>query len=158
MGLAGAGVAEQHDRLAFVQVAAGCQGAQEGGGDGGDGAGGEVGQPLDAWEPGLGDAAGAAAVGAVVELGGQDLGEVGQVGGVVAGGDLGQPGGLGADGGQAQLAGGGADRGLGGGIGHAVHALLPGQQLVVGVQGRGGPIVDYLVDHVLGISWRLCSS
>ena len=90
----------------------------------GDGVGVEVGQPLEAREAGFGDAAGAAPGGAVVELGGQDLGEVGQVGGVFPGGDLGQPGGLVADGGQLELAGGGADRGLGGGVGHGGHGML----------------------------------
>jgi len=58
-------------------------------------------------------------------LGGEDLGEVGQVGGVFPGGDPGEAGGLVADGRQGQLAGGGADRGLGGGIGPGVHAPLP---------------------------------
>ena len=73
------------------------------GGDGRDGVGAEVSQPLDPREAGLGDAAGAAPGGAVIEFGGQDLGEVGQVGGVVPGGDLGEAGGLVADGGQARL-------------------------------------------------------
>src|ERR1700751_5457630 len=67
---------------------------------------------------------GAAPGGAVVELGGQDLGEVGQVGGVFPGGDLGQPGGLVADGGQLELAGRGADGGLGGGVGHGGHGMV----------------------------------
>ena len=97
--------------------------------------------PLEAGESGVGDAAGAAAGGAVIQLSGQDLGEVAQVGGVVAGGDLGQPGGLGADGGQ-----------------HAVRGrrrrsrprrrcrsrgscAATGQQLVVGVQGRGRAVI-----------------
>src|SRR6185369_9555376 len=110
-------VAEQHHRFAFVQVGARGQAGELAGGDGGDGVGVEVGQPLEAGEAGFGDAAGAAPGGTVVELGGQDLGEVGQVGGVFPGGDLGQAGGLVADGGQGQLAGGDADRGLGGGIG-----------------------------------------
>ena len=90
----------------------------------GDGVCVEVGQPLDAGEAGVGDAAGAAPGGAVVEFGGEDFGEVGQVGGVVPGGDLGQPGGLVADGRQLQLAGCGADRGLGGGVGHGGHGMV----------------------------------
>jgi hypothetical protein len=104
VGLAGAAVAEQHDRLAVVQVGAGGQAGEEGGGDGRDGVGAEVGQSLDAREAGFGDAAGAAPGGTVVELGGEDLGEVGQIGGVFPGGDLGQPGGLVADGGQLEVA------------------------------------------------------
>ena len=124
MGLAGAAVAEQHDRLAFVQVGARRQAGQLPGGQGGDRVGVEVGQPFEAREAGFGDAAGAAPGGAVIQLGGQDFGEVGQVGGVVPGGDLGQPGGLVADGGQAQLAGRGADGGLGGGVGHGGHGMV----------------------------------
>src|SRR5262249_12406469 len=103
--LAGAAVPEQHDRLALVQVGARGQVRELAWGDGGDGVGAEGGEPLDAREAGVGDAAGSAPGGAVVELGGQDLSEVGQVGGVFPGGDLGQPGGLVADGGQPQLAG-----------------------------------------------------
>ena len=124
MGLAGAAVAEQHDRLAFVQVGACGQVCELAGGDGGDGVGVEVGQPLEAREPGFGDAPGAAPDGAVVELGGQDFGEVGQVGGAFPGGDLGQPGGLVADGGQLEVAGRGADGGLGGGVGHGGHGMV----------------------------------
>jgi len=74
---------------------------------------------------------------------GEDLGEVGQVGGVFPGGDPGEAGGLVADGGQGQLAGGGADRGLGGGIGQgfmrrsrlAAGRRPPGP----GPGGRSGP-------------------
>ena len=61
----------------------------------------------------------------VDRLGGEDLDEVGQVGGVFPGGDLGEAGGLVAYGGQLELAGGGAESGLGGGIGQGVHAPLP---------------------------------
>ena len=113
MRLTRAGVAEQHDGLAFVQVGAGGQVGEEGRGDGRDGVGAEVSKPFDAREMGLGDAAGAAPGRAVIQLGGQDFGEVGQVDGVVLGGELGQPGGLVADGGQLELAGGRADGGLG---------------------------------------------
>jgi hypothetical protein len=124
VGLAGAAVSEQHDRLAFVQVGTGSKAGEEGRGDGRDGVGAEVGEPLDPREAGFGDAAGAAPGGAVIELGGQDFGEVGQVGGVFPGGDLGQPGGLVADGGQLELAGGGADRGPGGGVGGGGHGMV----------------------------------
>ena len=72
---------------------------------------------LIAGEPGFVDAPDAAAFAAVVDLGGEDLGEEPQVGLAFPHRDLGEPGGLGADGGQVQLAGGGADRGLGGVVG-----------------------------------------
>jgi hypothetical protein len=124
VGLARAAVPEQDDRLAFVQVGTCGQVCELAGGDGGDCAGVEVGEPLEAGEAGFGDAAGAAPGGAVVEFGGEDLGEVGQVGGAFPGGDLGQPGSLVADGGQLELAGGDADRGLGGGVGHGGHGML----------------------------------
>jgi len=73
---------------------------------------------------------------------GEDLGEVGQVGGVFPGGDPGEAGGLVADGGQGQLAG-SADRGLGGCIGQgfmrpsrlAAGRRPPGP----GPGGRSGP-------------------
>ena len=106
-----AAVAEQHHRLAVVQVGAGCEPGELARGDGGNGVGAEVRGPFQAREAGFGDAAGAAAAGAVVQLGGQDLGEIGQVGAAFPGSDLGQPGGLVADGGQLQLAGRGADGG-----------------------------------------------
>ncbi len=67
VGFAGAGVAEQHDRLTGVDPRAGGEGG-EGGRDAGDGVGVEVGQPLDAGEAGFADAAGPAAAGAVVGL------------------------------------------------------------------------------------------
>jgi hypothetical protein len=50
------------------------------GGDGGHGASAELGEPLDAREARFGDAPGAGAAGAVVDLGGEDLGEERQVG------------------------------------------------------------------------------
>jgi hypothetical protein len=68
---------------------------------GADGAGGvdvEVREAFEAGELGVVDAPGAAPVGAVVDLGGQDLGEVSQVGLVFSGGDLREAGGFGADG------------------------------------------------------------
>ena len=101
----------------------------------------EVGQPLDAGEAGFADAAGPAAAGAVVGLGGEDLGEVGQVGLPFPDRDLGQPGGLVADGRQFQLAGCGADRGQGGGVGHAGHRVSPVSSGVIAGQVRGGPVV-----------------
>src|SRR6516162_3952800 len=72
----------------------------------------------------VGDAAGPAPGGAVIQLGGQDFGEVGQVGLVFPGGDLGQAGGLVADGEQLEFAGRGADGGLGGGVGHGGHGMV----------------------------------
>ena len=117
VGLAGAGVAEQHDRFAGVDPGAGGEVAEGGRGDAGHGVEVEVGQPFDAGELGFGDAAGAAAVGAVVDFGGEDFGEEREVGLPFPGGDLGEPGGFVADGGQVQFAGGGADGGLGGGVG-----------------------------------------
>ena len=124
VGFAGAGVAEQHGRLAGVDPGTGGEGSELRC-DAGDHAGAEVSQPLDAGEAGFGDAAGAAAAGPVVDFGGQDLGEVAQVGVAFADGGLGEPGGVGADGGQFQLAGGGADRGQGRGVGHAAHRVPP---------------------------------
>jgi len=95
------------------------------GGAGRDGVAVEVREPFEAREAGFGDEAGAAAAGAVVELGGQDLREVGQVGVAFPDGDLGEPGGLVADGGQFQLAHRCADGGLSGGVGHGGHRVLP---------------------------------
>jgi len=74
---------------------------------------------------GFGDAAGATAAGAVVDLGGQYLGEVAQVDLAFPDGDLGQPGCVGADGRQFELAGGGTDRGQCRGVGHAGHRVSP---------------------------------
>jgi hypothetical protein len=122
--LAGAGVAEQNQGLAGVDPRAGCEGGELGR-DTGDGVGVEVGQPLDAREAGFGDAAGAAAAQAVVGLGGEELGEVGQVGLAFPDRGLGEPGGLLADGRQLQLAGGGADRGQRRGVGHGGHRRSP---------------------------------
>ena len=73
-------------------------------------------KPFQSRELGVVDAPGAAPFGAVVDLGGQDLGEVTQVGLAFPVGDLGEADRLGAHGGQMQFAGGGADRGLRGGI------------------------------------------
>ena len=116
MGLAGAGVTEQHDRFAGVHVVPGGEVAQGGGCDAGDGVDVELRQPFQPRELGVVDAPGAASFGAVVDLGGQDLGEVAQVGLAFPVGDLGQAGGFGADGRQVQLTCRGADGGLRGGI------------------------------------------
>ena len=66
---------------------------------GGDGVDVEVRQSFRAGEVGVVDASGAASGGAVVDLGGQDFGEVAEVGVAVADGDLREAGGFGADGG-----------------------------------------------------------
>ena len=97
----------------------------------GDGVEVEVRESFEPGELGFVDAAGAAPFGAVVDLGGQHLGEEREVGLPFPEGDLGQAGGFGADGGQVQLAGRGADRGLRGGIAVVVAAwwscAAPGQ-------------------------------
>ena len=106
MGLAGAGVAEQHDGFPGVDPGAGGQVARVAAGDGRAAAVEvEVLEAFDAGELGFGDPAGPAAGVPVVALGGEDLGEVGQVGQSFPGGGLGQPGGLVADGGQVQARG-----------------------------------------------------
>ena len=69
------------------------------------------------------DPALAPALGPLVDLGRQDLGQERQVGEVGALGDLAQAHGLGPHRGQVQLPGGGADGGLGGGVGHGSHEL-----------------------------------
>jgi hypothetical protein len=66
--------------------------------------------------------AGAAAVGTLIDLGGQHLGQERAVGEAFAGGVVGDPGGLGGNGGQVQLAAGDPDGGLGGRFGHRLHA------------------------------------
>ncbi len=116
VGLAGAGVAEQHDRFAGVQVVPGGELAEGGGLDGGDGVDVELREPFQAGELRVVDPAGAASFGAVVDLGGEHFGEEAEVGLSFPGGDLGQAGGFGTDGGQVQFAGGGADGGLRGGV------------------------------------------
>jgi hypothetical protein len=62
-------------------------------------------------------------LGPVVDLGGEHLGQEGQVGQPVALGDLAQADGLGPHRGQVQLPGCRADGGLGGGVGHRCHEL-----------------------------------
>jgi len=79
-------------------------------------------QPLHAGEPGLVQPAGAAAVGALIDLGGQHLGQERAVGAALVGGVIGDLGGLGGDGGQVQLAAGDPDGSLGGRFSHRLHA------------------------------------
>jgi hypothetical protein len=67
---------------------------------------------------------GAAAPGAIVQPGGEDLSQVAEVSVAFPGGDLGQPGGLGPDGGRLEFTGRGADGGLGGGAGDGGHGAL----------------------------------
>jgi hypothetical protein len=75
---------------------------------------------------GLQQAAGPAALGALVDLGGQHLGQEAAVGEALAGGIVGDRGGLLGDGGQVQLAAGDPDGGLGGLLGHRLsHAPTP---------------------------------
>src|SRR5919197_712592 len=66
--------------------------------------------------------AGPAACGALVDLGGQHLGQEAAVGEPLAGGVVGDPWALGGDGGQVQLPAGDPDGGLGGLLGHRLHA------------------------------------
>jgi len=86
--------------------------AQGGGGDGGNGVDVEFGEAFESGEFGVVDAAGAASFAAVVDFGGQDFGEVAEVGLAFPVGDVGQAGGFGAHGGQVQFSGRGADAGL----------------------------------------------
>ena len=123
MAFPGAGIAEQDDRLAGVEVGAGGEGGDGGRVDAGGGGQVEVGQAFYAREPGFLDSAPAAVFGAGVDLGGEDLGQVGQVGPLAALGQLGQPAGFGAHDGHAQFPGGRPDGGGGGVVGHlGVHA------------------------------------
>jgi hypothetical protein len=88
--LPGPGVPEQDDGFTGVEVGPGGQGGQRRRADGGDGVDVELGQAFQAWEAGFGDAPGAASFVAFVDLGAEDLGEVGQVGLAFAQRDLGQ--------------------------------------------------------------------
>src|ERR1035437_4322824 len=107
MCLSRTGVAEQNDRLAGVHVPAGGEVPQRPSADGGCGVDVEVGEAFEAGKLGFVDAAGAASVGAVVDLGGEDLGQEPQVGLAFPGGDLGQSGGFGPDCGWVEVGGGG---------------------------------------------------
>jgi hypothetical protein len=94
----------------------GGQVAQGRGSDAGDSVDVELRQPFQPWELRLVDAPGTTPFGAVVDLGGQHLGEVAQVGVAFPVGDLGETDSFGAHRRQVQLAGGGADRSSRGGI------------------------------------------
>jgi hypothetical protein len=122
VALAGAAVAEQHDRGAGVDERAGGQGGDGGRRDPGCHRGVEVLQPLEPGEVGLQQAAGLAALGALVDLGGQHLGQEATVGEAFAGGVVGDAGRFGGDGRQVQLAAGDPDGRLSGLLGHRFHA------------------------------------
>jgi hypothetical protein len=77
-------------------------------------------QPLEPGEVGLQGAADAAALGALVDLGCQDLGQEAAVRQPFAGGVVGDPRVLGGDGGQVELPAGDPDGGLGGLLGHGL--------------------------------------
>lgn len=111
VGLSCAGVPEQDDRFAGVQVAPGGEVAQGGGCDARNGVDVELRQPFQPRKLGVIDASGAAPFGAVVDLGGQHFGEVAQMGMAFAVGDLGETCRFGAHCRQVQLTGRGADRG-----------------------------------------------
>jgi hypothetical protein len=74
VGLAGAGVSDQADRLPRADPGAGGEGVDHGGVHGRVGGVVEVGQPFVAGESGVADPAGAAAFVSVVALGEQQLG------------------------------------------------------------------------------------
>ena len=126
MRLAGAAVAEQHDRLARVDPLAALQRGEHGRVDGGGRREVEVGEVLEAGEARLVDAAFTAARIAVVEFGLEHLGEVGEMGEPVAQRGLGERAGLLAHGGEVQRAAGRLDlkrrRLLGHGCAHRVLA------------------------------------
>jgi hypothetical protein len=112
MGLARAGVAEQHDRLTGVHVVPGCELPQGGGLDRRDSIDVEVCESFQAWELGVVDPPCPASFGAVIDFGGEHFGEVGQVRLSFPYRDFRQSGCFGADGGKVQLARSCADRGL----------------------------------------------
>lgn len=107
--------------------------------------------------------AGAATVGALIDLGGQHLGQERAVGEAFAGGVIGDPGGFGGDGGQVQLAAGDPDGSLGGRLGSSASrahlrrcshlagrlmavesrraGVVAGEQDVIAAQCRRGPVV-----------------
>jgi hypothetical protein len=111
------------DGVAGVDERAGLQSGDSGRWDPGRHGAVEVFQPLGTRESRLEQPPGAAPVGALVDLGGQYLGQEGAVGEPFAGGVVGDPGGLGGDGRQVQLAAGDSDGGLSGRFGHRLHAL-----------------------------------
>ena len=119
VGLAGAGVADQAERLARADPVAGGEGVDDGGADAGVGAEVEVGEPFRAGEPGAADLPLGAAAVAVVAFGHEQLGEEPAVGELLTLGLVGGLGELAADGGQPQHPAGGVDRGVGGLLGDA---------------------------------------
>ena len=114
MAFAGAGVADQNDRFAGVDPGSFAQGGQGGRVDGGGGGQVEVLQAFDAGEAGLEQTAGPPSAVALVDLGGEHLGQIGPMSQAFFGCGVGQRPGLGAHGGQMQHPTGGADGGLGG--------------------------------------------
>ena len=111
VGLAGAGVAEQHDGFAGVEVGAGGEVARVAGLMVGDGVDVEVGEPFEAGEAGFVDAAGAAAFGCGRRPRRRGLrrGSRGRSAVPATAISASRSASV-ADGGQVQLAGGGADR------------------------------------------------
>ena len=85
----------------------------------------ELAQPLDSREAGFDDAAGPASAVAFVDLGGEDLGQVGLVGEAFLGGHRGDAPGLVAYGRQVQGPARRADGGLGRFLGEAAHRPAP---------------------------------
>ena len=75
MALAGAGIAEQHDRITGLEVVAAGERGDGRGVDGGGGVEVEVGEAFDAREPCFVDASLAAPFGALIDFGGEDVGE-----------------------------------------------------------------------------------
>jgi hypothetical protein len=122
MRLARAAVTQQHHRGAGVDERALLQGGDGGRRDAWRCGAIEVLQPLEPREARLQQPAGLAALGALVDLGGQHLGQERAMGEPLPGGVIGDPRVLGGDGGQVQLAAGDPDGGLGGLLGHRLHA------------------------------------
>ena len=117
VGLAGAGVADQAERLALADPVAGRQGAEHGGADAGVGVEVEVGQPFRAGEPGAADLPLGAAAVAVLAFTHEQLGQEPAVGELLPLGLVGGRGELAADGGQPQHPAGCVDRGVRGFLG-----------------------------------------
>ena len=125
VGLAGAAVTEQHDRLARVDPGAGGQRGQLRGRDARHGVEVELAQPLQPREARFGDSAGAAPLAAFVDLGGEHLGEEAEVGVPFPQRDLGQTLRLVAHGGQVQFPRCRADGGLSGGVASGADVPAP---------------------------------
>ena len=114
MRFSGAAITHEYDGLAGLEVGAGGQGGQLSGLNGGHDVNVEFRKSFHPKEFGFSDAAGAAPLGAVVDFGGQQLGQKHQIGLTLPDRDHGQPTSFGADRGQPQLAGSRTDGGLGG--------------------------------------------